>query len=266
MLLLLVGCLDPISNRLFFEDAEFLDALPSAEDDRVQVHTHSVGPQDDDTTTELGDQLVPPEGAPFLLVLTFDSVNGVNAMVDGFLTIVDSVREIPPSSRTEDERTWGPFPMDHASGFDVRMVSKRDGLGEFTWSFDTAPEGTSDWTTFFSGTHYAGESVRDGWGSFAFDGLYADHLNGSDETPFYLFVDCRDLLGRTTPTGTRLQNDLDITLYLLDEAHVAVIQGSAYGAPGFIRLSYATSMETLQEGSARLLEFIAKRAASAVRS
>jgi len=67
---------------------------------------------------------------------------------------------------------------------------------------------------------------------------------------FYLFVDCRDLLGRTTPTGTRLQNDLDITLYLLDEAHVAVIQGSAYGAPGFIRLSYATSMETIDAGIA----------------
>ncbi|GAA4390777.1 aspartate transaminase [Tsukamurella soli] len=65
---------------------------------------------------------------------------------------------------------------------------------------------------------------------------------------FYLFVDCRGLLGRTTPAGATLETDLDVTLYLLDEAHVAVIQGSAYGLDGFFRLSYATSTETIDAG------------------
>jgi hypothetical protein len=189
MLLLLVGCLDPISNRLFFEDAEFLDALPSADDDRVQVYTHSAGgPGGDDDVTEPGEELVAPEGAPGLLVLTVDSVNGVNAMIDGLLGFVDAVRAIPPSSRTEDARTWGPFPMDDVPGFDVRMVSTRDGLSQFTWSFDTAPHGTSSWTTFFSGVHIAGAPVRECAGSFAFDGVTLDQLRDSDDVPFYLEV------------------------------------------------------------------------------
>ncbi len=43
---------------------------------------------------------------------------------------------------------------------------------------------------------------------------------------------------------------------LLDEARVAVTPGEAFDAPGFVRISYATSMENLREGSRRLLEFV----------
>jgi len=87
MLLLLVGCLDPISNRLFFEDAEFLDALPSADDDRVRYEATSASDDvdGDTTTTEPGDLLEAPPGATGLLVDTVNSVNDVNAMVDSLL-------------------------------------------------------------------------------------------------------------------------------------------------------------------------------------
>ena len=191
MLLLLVGCHDPISNRLFFEDAEFLDALPSAEDDRVRYMATS-SPEDetgDTTTTEPGDVLEAPEGAPFLLLLTVGSVNAVNAMVDEFLGFVDAVREIPPSSRDEDSRTWGPWPVDNVSGYDARMVSSRRGVGEFTWSFEIAPQGTSAWAPFFSGVHVAGATIREGLGSFVFDGFAVDEIDDSPDTPFYLEVD-----------------------------------------------------------------------------
>jgi hypothetical protein len=46
MLLLLVGCPDPISNRLFFEDAEFLDALPSRT--TIACGTRRSSPDDED--------------------------------------------------------------------------------------------------------------------------------------------------------------------------------------------------------------------------
>ena len=190
MLLLLVGCLDPISNRLFFEDAEFLDALPSAEDDRVRYEaTSSSDDGDGDTTTkEPGDVLEAPPGASGLLVLTVNSVNDVNAMVDALLGMVDMVRSQPPSSREENSRIWGPFPADDASDFDVRMVSTRQGVGEFTWAFQVAPTGTSTWQDVFAGEHLAGATVREGVGNFAFDGLAIDAINQSDETPFYLEV------------------------------------------------------------------------------
>jgi hypothetical protein len=187
MILFFLGCLDPISNRLFFEDQEFLDALPSAKDERVGDVGLATNRSGDDEPTEPGDVLEAPPGAPALLALTVESVNGVNAMVDGFLGFVDAVREIPPSSREDDARTWGPWPADNAAAYDVRMVSTRQGVGEFTWSFDTAPHGTSDWSPFFWGVHFAaGVTVREGDGDFAFDGVAVDALDGSNENPFYL--------------------------------------------------------------------------------
>lgn len=62
---------------------------------------------------------------------------------------------------------------------------------------------------------------------------------------FYLYVDCSGLIGRRTSSGRTLDNDQDVTLYLLDEAGVAVIQGSAYGESPFFRISFATDLDTI---------------------
>jgi aspartate aminotransferase len=72
---------------------------------------------------------------------------------------------------------------------------------------------------------------------------------------FYLFVDISDVL---SVDGLRTSNDF--AQALLDEARVAVTPGEAFDAPGFLRLSYATSMENLREGSRRLLEFVSRHA------
>jgi aspartate aminotransferase len=74
---------------------------------------------------------------------------------------------------------------------------------------------------------------------------------------FYLFPDLTEVLEQT---GLRTTNDL--AQALLEESRVAVTPGEAFDAPGFVRISYATSMETLRAGSRRLLEFVARRAAS----
>ncbi|WP_317140115.1 aspartate transaminase [Microbacterium betulae] len=73
---------------------------------------------------------------------------------------------------------------------------------------------------------------------------------------FYLFVDCRGLLGRTTPTGAVLENDQDVALYFLEEAGVAVIQGSAYGVAPFFRMSFATDRETIEAGIGAIREAV----------
>jgi aspartate aminotransferase len=75
---------------------------------------------------------------------------------------------------------------------------------------------------------------------------------------FYLFPDLRTVIAET---GFRTSNDFSQAL--LDEARVAVTPGEAFDAPGFVRMSYATSMEVLREGSARLLEFVAKHSPQA---
>jgi aspartate aminotransferase len=68
---------------------------------------------------------------------------------------------------------------------------------------------------------------------------------------FYLFPDVGEFL---SPDGVRTSAALAQTL--LDEARVAVTPGEAFDAPGFIRISYATSIEELKRGTARILDFV----------
>ena len=72
---------------------------------------------------------------------------------------------------------------------------------------------------------------------------------------FYMFVDIGDAL---SPDGFR--TSLEFADALLEESQVAVTPGEAFDAPGTIRISYATSMELLKEGSSRLLAFVGKHA------
>lgn len=58
--------------------------------------------------------------------------------------------------------------------------------------------------------------------------------------------------------GTIIRNSYGLAYYLLKQAHVAVVPGDAFGTDNFIRLSYATSMERLEEGLARMIEAMAK--------
>ena len=74
---------------------------------------------------------------------------------------------------------------------------------------------------------------------------------------FYVFPDISALLGQTTPAGRTLHTDTDFAAALLEEAHVAVVQGSAFAAPKFIRLSTATSEPTLREACHRIAQFCA---------
>jgi aspartate aminotransferase len=68
---------------------------------------------------------------------------------------------------------------------------------------------------------------------------------------FYLFPDVTDFL---SPDGIRTTAEL--AQALLDEARVAITPGEAFDAPGFIRLSYATSIHELERGTRTIIEFV----------
>ncbi|MFE4078572.1 aspartate transaminase [Paenarthrobacter sp. YIM B13468] len=70
---------------------------------------------------------------------------------------------------------------------------------------------------------------------------------------FYAYVNCAGVIGKTTPDGRQITNDEDFTLYLLEAASVAVIQGSAYGLSPYFRISYATGLPVI-EGSVAAIE------------
>jgi aspartate aminotransferase len=68
---------------------------------------------------------------------------------------------------------------------------------------------------------------------------------------FYVFPSCKKLLGKKT----KLKTDSDFVEKLLEEANVAVVQGSAFGLDGYFRISYATSKEKLQIAMERIKSF-----------
>lgn len=71
---------------------------------------------------------------------------------------------------------------------------------------------------------------------------------------FYLYPSCAGLIGKKTPSGKVLETDLDVSLYLLEEAGVASVHGGAYGLEPYFRISTATSMEILEEACAAIAE------------
>lgn len=78
------------------------------------------------------------------------------------------------------------------------------------------------------------------------------------EGAFYVYPSVAGLIGRTTPAGRRLETDLDVAMALLEEAHVAVVHGGAYGMSPHIRISYATDEESLREACTRIADWCAR--------
>ena len=67
---------------------------------------------------------------------------------------------------------------------------------------------------------------------------------------FYLFPDISGLLG-----GDGMKSSADFAAALLEKDHVAVTAGEGFDAPGYLRISYAASMDDLREGANRILRF-----------
>lgn len=76
------------------------------------------------------------------------------------------------------------------------------------------------------------------------------------EGAFYAFPGIASALGRTTAQGRVLHSDIDLAEALLEEGHVSVVPGSAFGQPGHIRLSVAASDDMLREACRRLARFM----------
>ena len=83
------------------------------------------------------------------------------------------------------------------------------------------------------------------------DGLSAELPKGA----FYIMVNVLSAIGRRYK-GEHIDSTTKFCELLLNEKHVAVVPGEAFGEPGFVRLSYATSRENLKKGVARMAEFM----------
>jgi len=74
---------------------------------------------------------------------------------------------------------------------------------------------------------------------------------------FYVFPDFSRFFG-TSVDGRSIENSMDLCIYLLEEGHIATVPGSAFGAEGCIRISYANSDENLEKAMQRLKDSLAR--------
>lgn len=69
---------------------------------------------------------------------------------------------------------------------------------------------------------------------------------------FYLFINVAGLIGKVKPNGQRIASDDDVVEYFLRDAGVATVTGKAYGLSPYLRISFASSVEVIEEGCRRL--------------
>jgi aspartate aminotransferase len=75
------------------------------------------------------------------------------------------------------------------------------------------------------------------------------------EGAFYVYPSCAGTMGKTAPSGKRLETDEDFVSELLEAEGVAAVHGSAFGLGPNFRISYATSTALLEEAGRRIQRF-----------
>jgi hypothetical protein len=139
------------------EDLEFMNALPTG--DALRADIPAVSP------------LAIAEEAD-LAKRTHETTRNFNGLLNGLVGIVDLVRSLPPTSRTPDSRTWGPFPPDAKKAVNrdwwTRMIMRRnlDDPDQFDYeiSVHKLGNGALDWPVLIRGSFLAGQTARRGTG------------------------------------------------------------------------------------------------------
>jgi len=140
---------------------------------------------------------------------------------------------IKAMSKIQGQSTSNPASISQAAAVEA-LTGPQDFLGEMLAEFDRRRK------------YLVGELN-------AIDGISCRMPTGA----FYAFPNVRGVLGRKF-NGRTMDDSSSLAEYLLEEAHVALVPGSAFGAEGYMRMSYANSMENLQEGIARIKDALGK--------
>ena len=72
---------------------------------------------------------------------------------------------------------------------------------------------------------------------------------------FYIYPSCESVIGKKLTSGEEIKNDEDFAMNLLKNKSVGVVHGSAFGLSPYFRISYATSIEKLEEACKRIIDF-----------
>ena len=80
---------------------------------------------------------------------------------------------------------------------------------------------------------------------------------------FYAFPNvAAHLANGSAVSHARAKDSMELARLLLEQAHVALVPGEGFGAPGYVRISYATSLERIEEGLRRIARFLSRAEAA----
>lgn len=75
---------------------------------------------------------------------------------------------------------------------------------------------------------------------------------------FYIFPDVHSYFNKQTPAGNFIEDADDLCMYLLNDAHVSVVTGRAFGEPNCIRISFANSIENIEKGFGKIKDALTR--------
>lgn len=202
--LLLLGCLTASCGGNFSnDDLEFLNALPTREDLTSKL------PGTGDSVSGQGPrQLVAPL-ASGELSQRYEETRRVseefNTGLDGLLTLLESLRKLPPTTRAPELRVWGPWDDKDHPGHELRFVMKRAAENfEYVFQFRLKGSGEEGWWSAILGTFRADGGLRKGEGTVRL--LLAEARDHGYDVKGLAYLDRLDIVYQTRelPIGVRM--------------------------------------------------------------
>ena len=154
----LAGCGGNWSNT----DLAFANALPRRDDLRSKVPTSTTQPLEGVSTRRDGLMVGDPSNA---VAATRKAASDYNKLLDYILGVVDQVRLAPPTSRSNDSRTWGPFSDSNNPGREVQVVITKVDDVNFDWHIQSRPN-NGEFLEVLTGNFKATDTARRGQGAF----------------------------------------------------------------------------------------------------
>ena len=181
-LLCLAGCANPITNRVFLADLEFIDALPTRQRHQPPKGIHDAA-----------------QGDAYLLPYAQTAAGDLGRITDTIINVSESLSASVPSERTITSRAWDPVAVvgDEASLFWVKAQMVRpDANSDITWTIEASDKSGGGWELLGGGRH-----APEGYGDFTWDlDLYTQLTDSDGEGEVNITYDDYGLEGAKTAT------------------------------------------------------------------
>jgi hypothetical protein len=131
-------------------------------------------PQQSDIEAQLQVSVARADSAEYYKV-TRSAVVDFNALAVNLTGLIEAVRAYPPTSRSGDERIWGPFPDDNRPGWEIRVVMRRSNVSETLLHMDywaqlrQVGQDDTGWVSLLVGQYTSQGGVRAGQGEIRFN-------------------------------------------------------------------------------------------------